>query len=117
MPGILAYGRPEPLPPGVTGALCRPEVAGWAALGECLLTTDTEGSWLVTRADPAIAVSGELLMIWHDKTPEPLSLECRDAAAHLGDVIRIAAANQRVVYVVTRRVDAECDVREARWPD
>ena len=118
----MSRTRLEPLPAGCTGCLCPPDLASAAGLGECTVAGDGAGGVLVVRADPRIAVSGRLLLDWHEMVPPGFSLECRGGADHIGNVIRVEADNERAVYVVTRLVNPGGSpwgnlIWEARWPD
>ena len=112
----------EPRPIGRPGCLCPPDLASAAGLGECIVAGDGAGGILIVRADPRIAVSGMLLLGWHDMTPPGFSLECRSGTGHIGDVIRAEAEDSRAVYVVTRLVTPGEPpwgnlIWEASWPD
>lgn len=104
----------EPLPAGITGCLCPQDLLVGTGLGECVVRGTASGVLEIDRADPVIAVEGRLLLDWHIVTPPGISLECKGGGWPEGDVIRVEAADRRVVYVVTRRVDSEHDVWEAR---
>ena len=83
---------------------------------------DGAGGILIVRADPRIAVSGMLLLDWHDAVPPGISLECQRVTGHIGDVIRVEAEEERAVYVVTRLINPGEPLEgnlvwEARWPD
>ena len=107
----------EPLPLGVTGTLCPSDELPGTGLGECVVAGDGEGGVLIVRADPRIAVSGLLLRDWHDGQPGSFTLECHGSPDHIGDLIRVEAADERVVYVITRVADRANDIWEASWPD
>jgi hypothetical protein len=118
----MSRTRLEPLSAGCTGCLCDPDLASAAGLGECIVAGDGAGGVVIVRADPRIAVSGILLLGWHDMTPPGFSLECRGGTGHIGDVIRAGAGIGRAVYVVTRLVTSGEPPRgnliwEACWPD
>ena len=113
----MSRTRLEPLPAGCTGCLCPPDLASAAGLGECTVAGDGAGGVLIVRADPRIAVSGRLLLDWHEMVPPGFSLECRGAADHVGDVIRAGTGGSRAVYLITGAADRANDVWEARWPD
>jgi hypothetical protein len=106
-----------PLPLGCCGCLYPPDMLPGTGLGECVVAGDGDGGILIVRADPHIAVSGQLLRDWHDRLPGPFGLECHGDPDHIGDLIRVEAADQRVVYVITRVADRANDVWEASWPD
>src|ERR1700677_4968944 len=92
-----------PLPLGCCGCLCAPDLLAGTGLGECMVAGDGEGGVVVVRADPRVAVSGVLLRDWHDALPGSFSLECRGDPDHIGDLIRVNAAGQRLRDVGTRR--------------
>jgi hypothetical protein len=80
----------------------------------------------VTRADPVVWVSGQLLILLHQNAMHPaVSLECSGnchpnnacGKCFTGDIIRIKASGQRYVYVTGQCVDEPNLVWEARWPD
>lgn len=108
--------RFAPLPRGVTGTLC-PLNEVPAGLGKFVVAGDGDGGVVIVRADPRIAVSGRLLLDWHDEAPRFMTLECHGKPDHAGDVIRVDAAGERAVYVVTHVADRVNEVWEARWPD
>ncbi len=118
----MSRTRFKPLSAGCTGCLCPSDLASAAGLGECTVAGDGAGGILIVRADPRIAVSGMLLLDWHEMVPPGMSLECQRAPDHIGDVIRVEAEEERAVYVVTRLVNPGEPpggnlVWEARWPD
>lgn len=113
----MSARRLTPLPLGCCGCLCPSDVLPGTGLGECVVAGDGAGGVLVVRADPRIAVSGLLLRDWHDSRPAPFGLECHGDPDHIGDLIRVEAADQRVVYVITRAADRANDIWEASWPD
>lgn len=96
--------------------------------GRLELCYDSIDGIFITRADPVVWMSGQLLLELHNGTPDFVELECHckgwilDAdklgATAIGDILRITdAAERRHVYVVRSLVQTDPEVWEVAWPE
>ena len=56
------------------GGPCPADLASATGLGQCIVGGDGAGGIRIMQADPRIAVSGRLLLDWHDMVPPGFSL-------------------------------------------
>ena len=77
-------------------------------VGDCVLTRFDDGTIRIERADPKILVSAELL--------DELRYGCNPHVILDGNVLRIIAANRRVIYRIGEKVP-DLHAFYAEWPD
>jgi hypothetical protein len=78
-----------------------------------------DGTLRVTRADPVVWCTAELLEMLHAGECHPgVTLACPPGSHKgTGDVIRVGAAGETFIYQITGPVPGQPGIFEARWPD